>query len=486
MKSPESPPKGHHQLAGRGLWTGLLLTLLNSLPMEAATYTWTEDIAPLVHQHCLECHRAGQVAPFPLLSYEDVAKRADFVARAVASGYMPPWLPARNRAHPLAYARGLTTLEQNRLRIWAAEGAPHGPGEAPEPPPPPPAGWRLGEPDLIVTMDEAFTVPAVDRDLYQVFVLPLNAAAVDPGVRARARIPGGPLYGVEAIEIQPGNPKVVHHAIAFVDDSGTARELDAATPEPGYARFGDPGFPPAGYLGGYVPGTTPHRFPAGVAEVVPLPSDLVLQIHYSPSGKPEADRTRVGLYFSREPVLRANTWLRLGSFDLDIPAGEADFVRRDALTVPTDVYLLAISPHMHYLGKTVEARAVFPDGTMATLISVPDWDFNWQDRYFYREPILLPAGTRIEATWIFDNSAANPRNPHDPPRDIRFGAGSGDEMCELHLDVIPHDLDGYEALARTMVAKMEALVEALPPEQRERYAWPVFGDLITPGDDSGE
>lgn len=441
--------------------------------------TWARDVAPIFMANCVDCHRPGQIAPFSLLTYADAAKRARFIARVVSSRRMPPWSPA---GPPGAFLgeRRLTADEIATVNRWAAEGA--APGDlaaAPPPPPPSSAEWALGPPDLVVRVRRPFSVPAGPDDTYHVFVMPYTLADLPPSVLTAARIPDSDVVAVAAIEVRAGNPRALHHADVFVDTSGAARRLDAENGGNGYDSFGTPGFVPAAYLGGRVPGMEPRVLPHGIAaSVMPLSGDIALQIHYHATGRIEQDQSEVGIYLLREPARRIMDALFLRSFSLDIPAGDAHFVRRDSVVVPCDCILMSVFPHMHLLGRQVRATAHFPDGTDRLLIDVPRWNFQWHDRYFYREPFLLPAGTRVDCEWVFDNSAGNPANPHSPPRPVQFGPNSTDEMCELQLGLIPFHLGDEAKLLDTRVAKMKEQIGELTAEQRSRFHWAdAFNDL---------
>jgi mono/diheme cytochrome c family protein len=443
-------------------------------PLDETPPTWAREVAPLIYRHCVECHRPGQAAPFSLLEYGDAARRARFLARVTHDRLMPPWLPAEGSA-PLEGERRLSEEEIAILERWARAGAPAGDlGKAPAPPPAPAGGWRLGPPDLVVAMPEPFVVPAGGPDVYRVFVLPWDLAKIDPAVRAAATIPDSDWLAVRAIEVRPGNRRVLHHALVYADSSGEARRRAAADPGPGYESFGGPGFSASGFLGGYVPGTIPAPLPEGIAERFPMHADLAIQVHYAPTGREETDRTEVGIYFTRTPVKRVLEWVRLGSFDLEIPPGVTDHRRRDMFTLPVDVFVLSVSPHMHYLGKRFAADAILPDGRRAPLLRIDRWRFQWQDKYRLARPLYLPRGSRIEAEWVFDNSEANPANPHRPPQHVRFGPNTSDEMCEFHLDVIPVHLDDYDALAAAATAHFQAQIDALTPAQRRDFGFDAW------------
>jgi len=289
-----------------------------------------------------------------------------------------------------------------------------------------PQGWYLGKPDLIVTMDRAFDVPADGPDIYRNFVLPLNLTEDK---------------WVTAIDIRPSARAVVHHALYFYDDKGSARKLDGKDGQPGFSGMG---FRGSGALGGWAVGATPAKLPDGLALPLPKGSDLVVQTHFHPSGKAENEKITFGIYFGSKAPTRTLLSVQLppafGLFSgIDIPPGKADFTRRDSFTLPVDVELVGVSPHAHYLGKSFRGWAVLPDGKTDRLFSITDWDFNWQGAYFYKHFVRLPKGTVLHAEVIWDNSADNERNPHQPPRHVTWGEGTDDEMGSLRYEVIATD-----------------------------------------------
>lgn len=386
-----------------------------------ANVTFTRDVAPILFASCTECHRPGEVAPFSLVTYEDAAKRADFIADIVESKRMPPYLARADFGH-FEGERRLTAEQITTLRAWADAGAPLGDPKEMPPVPEFPSGWRLGTPDLVVSMAEPFIVPAEGPDLNHFFVIPIE-------------IPEDKY--VIGVEFQAGNAKVCHHAIMYLDRSGNARARDAATPEPGYSGFIPTGLS-GGALGFWAPGYTPIFYPAGVGHRLEPKTDMALQIHYHPSGKEESDQSKVGIYFADEPPARRMGGLTMINFDVDIPAGEVRHKMTDTFTTPVDLEIVDVVPHMHYIGKEMKLTATLPDGTVKPLIWV-DWDFNWQDLYRYREVVKLPAGTRIDLEAYFDNSADNPYNPNSPPENIGFGEETTDEMCICAFRLIANE-----------------------------------------------
>lgn len=387
-----------------------------------AAVTFNRDIAPIIYSRCLNCHRDGQVAPFALESYEQAAKRADWIVSVTEDRIMPPWIPYPGH-RKFVGERWLTKLELSLLKRWAESGRARG-DEADLPPKPEFAeGWRLGKPDLILRMPKPFTVYANGPDLFQNFVIPVD-------------IPSDRM--VAAIEFHPGNKRVVHHSVLFLDSNGAARKLDEATPEPGYSNFGGPGFAPTGALGGWSVGNTPRRLPNGMGRYLKKGSDLVMQIHYHPTGKEEVDQSEVGLYFIKKPVeetlkepakLVGSIWM--ANYEMDIPAGASNYSRTTTYTLPKDVIMVGVVPHMHLLGKSMKVTATLPANEGAietTLIDIRNWNYNWQDEYYFERPFKLPAGTRLTVDAIFDNSADNPMNPTSPPKRVTWGEETDDEM----------------------------------------------------------
>jgi mono/diheme cytochrome c family protein len=433
--------------------------------------TWAGDVAKVIYANCVECHRPNESAPFSLLTYVAVAKRAKTIVSVVGSHLMPPWQPVGERG-VFEHDRRLTEAEIKLISDWYAAGSPSGDLHAAPPAPPAPAGgWRLGPPDLIVRMPAPFPIPAGPGDVYRAFPIPFSLAGVPPHVLAQARIGTDPWLAVRGIEIHPGNKIAEHHAHVWADTSGIARHLEREQGGYGFTNFGSPGFPPAAYLGGRVAGTVPRFLPAGIATVMPLSGEIVLQIHYAATGKPEFDQTEVGIYFARGPVTRLIDSFRLGSFNIEIPPGAEHYRINDTQVIPVDTFVLSISPHMHLLGREVHARAILPDGQRITLIDIMNWRFVWQDRYYFKEPIFLPKGTRVSCEWIYDNTASNPQQPSLPPQHVSFGPNSTDEMCELHLGVIPVSLADTEAFVDQREQMLREKVAELSPQQRARYQW---------------
>jgi hypothetical protein len=392
--------------------------------------TYHRDVAPILQKNCQECHRPGQVAPFSLLDYAQARKRAQDIAAVTEERTMPPWHASTTEGGPFRGARVLTDQDLRTLAAWADAGCPEGDAKDGPPPRKWSSDWALGAPDLVLKMSEPYKLEPTGVDEYRVVV-----------------IPSGLTEGrwIAAVDFKPGNMKVVHHILSAYDVSGNAQKLDAADPAPGYATSGGGygrlpnGLPffPAGQLWGWAPGRMPRRSPEGTARALPAGSDVLLQIHYHKSGKPETDATRIGLYFAKGPVdkqirsgvvLPARSGL-LARPELRIPAGDPNHEVKGSLTIRQDSHLLAVFPHMHWLGKDFLLSAIRPDGSRQSLIRIDDWDFNWQNPYEFVTPVALPKGTKVELLAHFDNSAANPHNPSNPPIEVHWGEQTTDEMC---------------------------------------------------------
>ena len=388
-----------------------LISLVACRASAAEAPTFNHDIAPILYRHCTSCHRPGDIAPFPLLTYKDAATRADDIASATKTRYMPPWKPEPNYGD-FQGVRRLTGTEIATIQSWAKAGAPQGDPSAPPKPPQFTDGWQLGRPDLVLTMPEPFTIPA-SHDIYQCFVLPLKL----PEDKA-----------VSAVEFRPGNRKILHHSIFFLDTRGAARWKDGGSPEPGYRCFGGPGFPASGMVGGWTPGATAAKLPSGVVRMLTKGSDLVIQNHYHPMGRNDTDQSSIALYFSKVPVQKTVFGIPVGTPDLVIPAGEKRYRVATSFVAPIDLDVIGITPHMHLLGSEMNARATLPDGSVEPMIWIRRWDFNWQGQYNYKRLLRLPKGTRIDVESFYDNSTGNPRNPNHPPQTVRWGESTTDEM----------------------------------------------------------
>ena len=377
--------------------------------------TFNGQIAKVVHQRCASCHRPGQAAPFSLLTYEDVSKRAALIRAVTESRYMPPW-HAEPGYGKFKDERRLPDHEVELLAAWVAAGAPEGSGAAP-PLPSFPEGWNLGEPDLEIAMEEPYTVPADGPDVYRNFP---------------ARVPTQEDRWVRAIEFKPLARTVVHHSLFAADTTGKAREYDAEDDIPGYAGMSG-GIKGKISLRGWAVGGGPRIFPEEAPIRLPAGSDFIFESHFHPSGKPETEVSTVAMYFSDEPATKEQITFQLppafgSGAGLDIAPGDSDYTISESLTLPAAIELHSVTPHAHYIGKEFKSWAELPDGGEVPLIWIKDWDFAWQDMYVFEERVVLPAGTTVRTRITYDNSAENPRNPSHPPKRVYWGTGSEDEM----------------------------------------------------------
>ena len=423
----------------------------------AQQVTFNRDIAPMFFQYCAPCHRPGEAGPFPLLTYADAKPRARLIAAVTSTRFMPPWLPEPQEskfADELRLSDEQIAVIQKWVEHGAVEGAaadlPRAPRFAP--------GWQLGQPDKIIEAEKPYTLPATGSDMYWNFIF---------------RTPVDRTRWLKAIEIRPGDKRVVHHANILVDRGESARRQEK---EPGAGFSGmelkieSESFDPDSHFLFWKPGTVPKPEPDGMALRLDKDTDLVLNIHLQPSGKQEKIQPSLGLYFTDKPATLFPLLLQLeNDRQLDIPPGEKHFVVTDQFTLPVDVDLLAIYPHAHYLGKDLQALATLPDGSTKTLIHIPQWNLNWQAVYRYAVPLALPKGTAISMRYIYDNSSENVANPNDPPRRVVAGNRSSDEMAHLWLQVLPHTssdtafdprMQLQEAMARHDVEKNPGDFEA--------------------------
>lgn len=379
-------------------------------PLRAATApVYNRDIAPILYQNCATCHRPGEIAPFSLLTYDDAAKRAQLIATVTKERIMPPWKPEAGYGD-FKDARRLTDEQIALIQAWARNHAPEGDGPKPTPPTFT-NGWQIGQPDKVVTIPAKFSLPADGPDQYRCFVVPMN---LDKDVY------------VSAMEFRPDDRRVVHHAIVFIDPKGEGRKLAEGSPDGSYSCFGGPGFR-AGMLGGWAPGFIPSKPVPGYSTPLTKGTDLVIQIHYHPSGKAEQDQSSLGVFYG-DPPTRGRIAVIVSNENIDIKPGDSHYVIKAELTTPSDAELVRITPHAHYLCKDMKIDAHLPDGTVKPLIWIKDWDFNWQNTYTYQAPIALPKGTRIEMEYTYDNSEHNPRNPAHPPVRVTYGEQTSDEM----------------------------------------------------------
>jgi mono/diheme cytochrome c family protein len=396
---------------GKIFWLWLLLG--TSQPSSGISYY--QHVEPILEKHCVQCHQAGEVGPFALDTLAAARQHAQQIVAVTQARYMPPWKPVEPGLR-FRHERRLTEAEIGVLANWVKTGMRAGVARRKV------NGRKaaMTPADRTWTMPRPFVIPAEGEDPYRCFVVPTGEKEV---------------RYIHSFAFQPGNRRVVHHALFFFDLGGAARRLDEEAEGEGYPCFGSPGFLPAGSLGGWSPGYSRLTMPPGTAVRVPPGADLVMQLHYQPTGRPEEDQSRLYVYFAPGPPARRLIDIGLSSRDIDIPAGEADYRVTDWFETPVDVDLWQIIPHAHLLAREMRAWFVDPEGQRHPVLTITDWDFNWQDIYQLEKPLRLRAGSRLEMEIRYDNSAANPRNPNSPPQRVGWGPGVKDEMAGMHWNV---------------------------------------------------
>ncbi len=404
----------------------------------AVTY---DDVAPLLNENCVRCHRPEGLGPFSLTSYEEARARADRIAELTAARRMPPWQPVRGYgASPFEGEPRLTAADVDRLRRWAAAGAPAGSARGAAPAIPG-AEWPLGEPDLVVSLAEPYTVAAGRGVEYRNFALPIDIPA--------------PRW-VRAVDVRPDAAArtSIQRARITLDDTGTGRRLEEDQDTPGYPGLApdDGRFPPGDFLvwsGGRR--TAPPA--GGFAWRIDPGTDLLLQLGLRLREQPVEVQASVGLYFADQPPARRAVGIVLDAPALDIPAGEPAHVVEDRYILPVAVEVAGVYAYLHRLGTAVEVMAEVADGTAPGLLRIDDWRFDWQDGYRYAEPVRLPAGTLLRARFRFDNSAANPQNPSNPPVRVRYTPDDTTVRAEVFLQALPVGPDDEAALVRNLSLK---------------------------------
>ena len=404
----------------------LFVLLLFGLQASAAT-GYYKDVASILQQHCQSCHRAGQIAPFPLESFVQAHAHAEAIARVTKERKMPPWFADACCGH-FANDPSLKPEEIQTLDAWAKANAPAGDlGDAPvkrnwaQ-------GWTIDQPDLVLSMPEAKKLPAHEDVPYQYVIIPTHFQE-DRWVRMS--------------EVRPGNRAVVHHAVAYIREPGSKWLRGAPI---GQAFSADDLIDPvqkrdamwtdSDILLVYAPGSSPDVWPENFAKLVPAGSDIVLQMHYAVHGGHAAseDKTSVGMVFSKSIPLKRVLTLQLTNDHFEIPPGDPNYQVEVQGTIPNDALLLSFFPHMHLRGKSFEYNIVEPHGRIRTLLRVPQYDFYWQLSYRLQNPMPLKAGTRLQALAAFDNSPGNAHNP-DPSVTVKWGEQTWAEMMVGFFDV---------------------------------------------------
>lgn len=374
-------------------------------PRVKGEVTYAKDVSRIVQKRCQGCHRPGEIGPMSLLKFDDAKNWAETIHEVVLEERMPPW-HADPRFGKFSNDRRLTERERETILAWVEQGSPRGDDADMPPPREFIDGWSIGKPDVVFEMAEEYTAPATGVVDYLHF-------AVDPGFTEDV--------WVQAAECRPGNRAVVHHMIVYIKapDKPRLYELDGT----------------ASTLAGWAPGDMPAIYSPGTAKRIPAGSKFVFEMHYTPNGTVQKDRSSVGIIFAKQPPERIAETNILANMPFRIPAGNPSYKSQLNYTFRADAQLLGFMPHMHLRGLRAEYRATYPDGRTETLLAVPDYDFNWQSVYRYAEPLRIPKGTKLTWTTWWDNSASNPRNP-DPTKTIGWGKQTWDEMANGWMDVV--------------------------------------------------
>ena len=379
--------------------------------------TYSKDVAPILYKNCASCHRAGEIAPMSLLTYKETRPWAASIREKVTLGEMPPWHSNDPRG-TFSNDRRLSVAERDTIVRWVVAGAPEGnPKELP-PIPMFAEGWEIGKPDVVLSMSKAYDVPASGTVNYQYFTIPTNFTEDK---------------WVQAIEVRPGERKVVHHILVFVrqqDKQPLPPAFTSIVPAPSAQANGQrqgeargPGY----LLATTAPGTNAMTFQPGTAVRVPAGATLIFQVHYTADGIATKDQSSVGMIFAKQPP---QTEIRNSAFvnaTFTLPAGSANEQVDSAIRFDEDSHIWALFPHTHLRGKSWSYRLVYPDGHAQDLLSVPKYDFNWQTYYVFSTPVAVPKGARLEATAHYDNSTANKWNP-DPTKEVHWGEQTWQEM----------------------------------------------------------
>jgi hypothetical protein len=417
----------------------------------AKVVTFSEHIAPIIFNNCTSCHRPGEIGPFELTNFRNISKRAKMIRRVTKKRYMPPWNPVEGHGEFLDERR-LTSDQIQLIDTWIQTGKQ--PGDLQQLPAIPSFknGWRMGKPDLVVSMKDSYPVPASGPDIYRNFVIPLDLSEDK---------------WVVGWELRPGARTVLHHSLVNFDTTGRSRQQDGRDGEVGFRGMSGG----SGSLGIWAVGATPHKLPDGLAMKLPKGADILLSSHFHLSGKAEREQTSIGLYFTDTPPTRSLVPLQMPpmwgfAYRIDIPAGQEDYKVKDYAILPADCEAVEISSHAHTVCKDMVAKATLPSGKIIRLFYIDDWDFNWQGGYTYKSAIALPKGTRVDVEFTYDNSSANPDNPNNPPKRIQAGRETKDEMARITLTLVPKsekDADGlrrkFSRMTRMRGMKSRRLLE---------------------------
>ena len=411
--------------------------------------TFARDVAPILYSKCAGCHHQGEVAPFSLMSYDDARGKAATIAAAVQQKFMPPW-------HAVSHGefendRSLTAAQIATLKDWSDEGSPAGDLSKAPKPPKFNGNWHIQQPEFAAKPIRPFEVAAEGPDVYRCFVLPTHFDSD---------------RFVSDVELKPQNRKIVHHIVVYVSNSGEAKQLDGKDGQPGYSSFGGAGVQTLGVLAIWAPGIQAITAPKNTGMWLPKGADIILQVHYHLDGKVEKDQSEIGLKFASKPVDKRIRTSLFGNLLISIPKDSKDAEVKEDMYLAAPITIYDVFPHMHVLGHDMRMTATLPNGTKRELSRVDHYDFNWQTRYTYRQPVHLPKGTHLEVVSHYDNSSANLNNPNKPPKPVWWGEQTTNEMAYEIFDysfddehLLTHQKSGEDIAVVGKSDTMEAIFD---------------------------
>ena len=454
----------------------IFIFILSSANIGFAQPTFSRDVAPIIFKHCTSCHRQGEIGPMALTNYEQVRSWASTIKNVTTNKIMPPWKPDEKYSR-FVDENYLSSSQIKTIADWVNAGSPQ--GNAADTPKLPvfPINSLLGTPDLVLPFKKSYIHKGNGKDEYRYFVIPT-------GLTESKKI--------KAIELRPGNKKIVHHALFFADQSGKAKQYDDKTPEYGFSANDNADFRVFEVISrdqfpGYVPGQKPRNFPDGLAQILPANSDLVMQMHYAPWSVDEKDSSTVNIFFAKDNEVIDRTVKDYIMLPFNLVTGPTSFVIfpnqvkkfEGVYTVPADISLVGIFPHMHLLGKNWEVFVENTDGTKTNLIKINDWDFNWQGGYYFDRYKIVKQGSKIRAFATYDNTLNNPNNPNNPLKAVSWGEGTKDEMYYLPLLYVPYKSGDENTIFDAHVSSTQN-VYSVSPLQASLYPNPVSNNNQLP------
>ena len=385
----------------------------------AQTPTFCDDMATIFYQNCTGCHRTGNIASFPLVTYADATNAGASIQDAVNNHRMPPWPPNPNFSR-LAHERLLSQSDIQKINDWVNGGMPEGNTANLPSLPNYPTGSQIGTPDDVLQSPN-YTV-TVATDDFRCFVVPSGYSADQM---------------MKAIEFIPGNTAIVHHVLIYWDTTGVCQQLDTQDPNPGYAGFGGVGNDAAQLIGAWVPGATPFILPDGMGINIPANADIVLQYHFAPGSNGQSDSSKINFFYQTGSLIRPVFFdaplnhvdpTVLTEWPLILPANQVKTCHEHYTLPNFDISMLGVAPHQHLIGKTINAFGVTPANDTIPFISINDWNFHWQGLYQFRKVLKIPANTVLYSVATYDNTTNNYNNPSNPPQLVTAGESTLDEM----------------------------------------------------------